>query len=291
MDDWDDAERQALEPLERELAELRERHRGDPPLERLRAARAGALPDELQQTTVAHLESSAWSRALAEGADDADAAFDSSSADRLLSRIQREASSARVRADKRPLWAPVLVVVSIAAILVIAVGIWRSVAPAPQTPAAPAAQLPAQRAPVVFALELSKADVKLTSAALLIRGTGGSRLVDDVAPGLNAYRAGDYATAARELEAVQQNYPRSVEIPFYLGVSRLFLNQPPAAVRALESARALNDPSFADDIEWYLAVAYERASSGAQSRVVLERLCGGRSTYAARACAATGTRR
>jgi hypothetical protein len=287
VNDWDDAERQALEPLERELAELRERHRGDPPLDRLRAARAGALPDEVQQTTIAHLESSAWSRALVEGADDADAAFDSSSADRLLSRIQREASSGRGRAAKRPLWAPVLAFVSIAAILVIAVGIWRSLAPAPHTPAA---QLPAQPAPV-FALELTKPDVKLTSAALLIRGTGGSRFVDDVAPGLNAYRAGDYATAARALEAVQQNYPRSVEIPFYLGVSRLFLNEPPAAVRTLESARALNDPSFADDVEWYLAVAYERAGSGPQSRVVLERLCGGRSTYAARACAATGTRR
>jgi hypothetical protein len=291
VSDWDDTERQALEPLERELAELRERHHDDPPLDCLRAARAGVLPDDLQQKTAAHLESSAWSRALTDGADDADATFDHSAADRLLSRIQRETSSARGRADRHPLWAPVLVFVSIAAILVIAIGIWRSVAPAPQTPSTPAAQRPASSAPVVLALQLTKPDVKLTSAALLVRGSGGSRFVDDVAPGLNAYRAGDYASAARALEAVQPNYPRSVEIPFYLGVSRLFLNDAPAAVRALESARALNEPSFADDVAWYLAVAYERAGSGTQSRVLLERLCGGSSIYAARACAATGGRR
>jgi len=291
VSDWDDAERQALAPLERELANLREIHGDDPPLDLLRAARTGVLPDELQQRTLAHLETSAWSRTLAEGADDADAAFDRSAADRLLSRIQQQTRDAGHRTDRRPIWAPVLVFVSVAAALVVAVGIWRRIAPAPQEGPAPVAQRPVQPAPVVLALELAKPDVKVTSAALLVRGEGGSRFVDDVAPGLNAYRAGDYADAARALEAVQSAYPRSVEIPFYLGVSRLFLNDASGAVRALESARALNDPSFADDVAWYLAVAYERAGSSPQSRALLERLCTGNSTYAARACAATGTRR
>jgi hypothetical protein len=289
VSDWDDAERQALAPLERELANLREIHGDDPPLDLLRAARSGVLPDELQQKTIAHLETSAWSRTLAEGADDADAGFDRSAADRLLSRIQQQARSAGHRTDRRPMWAPVLVFVSVAAILVVAVGIWRRVAPAPQEGPAPVAQ--GRSAPVVFALELTKPDVKVTSAALLVRGAGSNRFVDDVAPGLNAYRTGDYTGAARALEAIQSTYPRSVEIPFYLGISRLFLNDASGAVRALESARALNDPAFADDVAWYLAIAYERAGLGSQSRVVLERLCSGNSTYAARACAAIGTRR
>jgi hypothetical protein len=291
VSDWDDAERQALAPLERELADLREIHGDDPPLDLLRAARTGVLPDGLQQRTIAHLETSAWSRTLAEGADDADAAFDRSAADRLLSRIRQQARSAGDRTDRRSMWAPVLVFVSIAAALVVAVGIWRRVAPAPREGPPPMAERPVQSTPAVFALELTKPDVKLTSAALLVRGQGGSRFVDDVAPGLNAYRAGDYAGAARALEAVQSTYPRSVEIPFYLGLSRLFLNDASTAVRALESARALNDPLFADDVGWYLAVAYERAGSSPQSRALLERLCSGTSTYAAGACAATGTRR
>jgi len=291
VSDWDDAERQALAPLERELADLREIHAGDPPLDLLRAARTGVLPEALQQKTIAHLETSAWSRALAEGADDADAAFDRASADRLLSQIQQQARNAGHRTDRRPMWAPVLVFVSVAAILVVAVGVWRRDALAPQEPSTTAAQRPPPPAPVVFALELTKPDVKLTSAALLVRGTGGSRFADDVAPGLNAYRAGDYAGAARALEAVQSNYPRSVEIPFYLGVSRLFLNDASSAVRALESARARDDPSFSDDVAWYLAVAYEHAGLAPQSRALLERLCGGNSTYGPRACAATGARR
>ena len=110
-----------------------------------------------------------------------------------------------------------------------------------------------------------------------------------MAPGLNAYRAGDYDTAARELEALQPRYPKSVEIMFYLGISRLFLDDAPAAVRALESARALNDDSFNDDVAWYLAVADERAGAPDQSRALLDGLCGGKGVFAARACSAVSS--
>jgi hypothetical protein len=284
MTDWNDIEHEALDPLARELADLRERHHADPTLDQLRAARAGALPDEIQDSIAAHLESSAWSRALVEGADDVSEPLDAATTDRLLSRIRQQAHTAERPLGRRRSWAAVLAVGSIAAVLVVAVFVWRRSAPARQ-------ESPAAAVSPVFALQLTKPDVKLTPAALLVRGEGRGQFVDDVAAGLNAYRAGDYATAARELENVQPKYPGSIEIPFYLGVSRLFLNDAVAAVRALESARALNEPTFADDVEWYLAVANERAGSTAQSRTLLEGLCNRKGAHASDACAAMTNRR
>ena len=289
MIDWDDIERQALDPLAKELADLRERHRGDPPLDQLRAADADALPDETQQRMAAHLESSAWSRALVEGANDPDVALDATAADHLLSRIQQDATRAEHSASRQSRWAPILTFASLAALVLVAVFLWRRSVPPmqpPTTTAAPSAPSASQPAAPVFALELTKPDVKLTPSALLVRGEGGSRFVDDIAAALNAYRAGAYADAARELEAVQPKHPKSVEIPFYLGVSRLFLDDPSGAVSALESARATKEPTFAHDIEWYLAVAYERAGRTDRSRLLLESLCKGANAHSARACAA-----
>jgi hypothetical protein len=285
--DWDDAEREALDPVTAELRGLQERHRHDPPVDLLRAARADVLPGELQEKLVEHLGSSAWSRTLAESGDHVEPTLDAPAADRLLARMQREAN--RNPADEhrgRRVWMPALAVVSLAAIL-IAVIVWRD--SASPTRSAKSPQPPPQSTELrqpTFVLELVKPSVKLTPAALVLRGEGNTgRFVDDVAPGLNAYRDGEYGAAVRALEAVQPRYPMSVEIPFYLGVSRLFLNQVPAAAQALESARGLNDESFNDDAAWYLAVAYERMGARERTWTLLDSLCNGKSSYAGSACA------
>lgn len=292
--DWDDDEREALDPLAADLEDARERHRHDPPLDVLRAARAEALPETLQQQTIEHLASSTWSRALVDGADDGDASLDPASVDRLLTRITQDAKRGAVPGRRwRWIWAPALTLASIA-LVAAAVVLWRNQTPrAPeveQDTAAPAAATPAPRPS--FRLSLDKPDVKLTALALVLRGESNSgRFADDVAPGLNAYRAGDYQTAARDLEGLKSRYPKSVEIPFYLGISRLFLGDAAAAVTALESARAMNDDSFNDEAKWYLAVAYERVGRLDRARALLDRLCAGNGPFAARACAAVNTLR
>ena len=65
--DWDAEDHEALDGLERELAEIRERHQDDPSLDMLRAAAADALPPELTARVAQHLAQSAWSRTLLEG--------------------------------------------------------------------------------------------------------------------------------------------------------------------------------------------------------------------------------
>ncbi len=95
----------------------------------------------------------------------------------------------------------------------------------------------AQVQPAAFRLPLEPAEVKLTAAALLLRRGGQQQsLVDDMAPAFTAYRAGEYRAAAAEFERMQPAHTDSVEVAFYLGVSRLLANDANGAVAALETA-------------------------------------------------------
>jgi TolA-binding protein len=160
--------------------------------------------------------------------------------------------------------------------------------PAAPAPTATPAGTPSAAAAPSFVLALDKPDVRLTANALVRRGAGHSAtFVEDVAPALNAYRAGDYQTAEREFERIAPQYPDAIEVAFYQGVTRLFLNDAAGATTALESARRLGDETFAAEIAWYLAVADERAGNLVSARAELTTLCAGSSDYRARACDAS----
>ncbi|HTK30270.1 MAG TPA: hypothetical protein VL309_11990 [Vicinamibacterales bacterium] len=291
--DLDDDERSALGSLREDLDALRVRHLGDPPLDLLQAARAGALPDPPGDAVAEHLEKSGWSRALAAAAD----ALDDEApvpADRVLARIRAGSAAPRPQRHAGWIWVPAL---AAAAIVILAVVLSRPAPTAPESadarsaqvgPAAPAAGAAPAASPARFRLPLEKPDVRFTAAALVLRGEGQTpaRFVDAAAPAVSAFRAGDFAAAAREFAALQPRYQTSVEVSFYLGVSRLFLGSPEEARAALEAARRHDDGSFAENIGWYLAVADERAGRTADARSELDRLCGGGGPQAPRACAA-----
>ena len=288
-DDWTEDEERLVAPLQQELDAMRARHHGGPPLTLLRAADVDALPEPLQTDVAGELARHRWHRALIEGAAEAETGLDRASEDRLLARIHAEAaSSAPARVLRFPrAWRPVLALAA-AAVLVTAVVLRMR---APQVPAniatTPGATTTATPAGAPsFVLTLDKPDVKLTAMALVRRSTGrDAKFVDDVAPALNAYRAGDYQAAAAAFVRVQAQYPDAVEIPFYLGVTRLFLDDAAGAVSSLEAARRVADDTFSADVSWYLAVAQERAGNRTAARTELDALCGGQSSYARRACA------
>jgi hypothetical protein len=289
-DDWTEDEERLVAPLQQDLDAVRARHHGDPPLTLLRAADAEALPEPLQTDVAGELARHRWHRALIEGAAEAETGLDRAGEDRLLARLHAEAaSSAPARVLRFPrAWRPVLALAA-AAVLVTTVVLRMRAPQLPAsitpTPAATAASTPS--ATPSFVLTLDKPDVKLTATALVRRSTGrDAKFVDDVAPALNAYRAGDYQAAAAAFVRVQAQYPDAVEIPFYLGVTRLFLDDPAGAASSLEAARRVADDTFSADVSWYLAVAQERAGNRTAARTELETLCGGQSSYAARACAA-----
>ena len=286
FDDWDDEERAALAQVSDEMRALAARHHDDPPLDLMRAARVAVLPETLNEQASQHLEHSAWGRALVDGADAAEPAFDREAQDRVLARIRRATRGERpARAwFSAWVWAPALSAAAIA--IVAAMVLRRPPVNLPPPPSAPAAASTAAAAPA-FRLPLEKPEVRFTATALVLRGAGASeKFTDIVAPAIRAYRAGDYAAAARDFAALQSRFPTSVEVPFYLGVSRLFLGDADGGRQALDAARRVSDDAFAPSVDWYLAVADERAGRASEAGTALERLCAGTSEYRARACEA-----
>jgi hypothetical protein len=282
----DDREDELPAPVRQELDALMARHRDDPPLAVLRAASADALPEPLQTAASAALDGSAWNRALVAGADAADAELDAAATDRLLARIHQQAGSAGASRTRRRLstWQPLLGLAA-AAILVTTVVYLRQSGPAVTPTGTPPAVPGASPAVPAFRLPLEAPAVKLTTSALVVRSAGSrGTFADDAGAAFDAYRAGDYRTAASEFARLEPRYPSSVEVPFYLGVSRLFLDDAPGAVTSLAAARRIADDTFRADIGWYLAVADERVGDITGARLELDTLCRGQSAYATRAC-------
>jgi hypothetical protein len=298
-DGWDADEREALDGLEGELAEIRRRHQDDPSLAMLRAADADALPPDLQARVARHLQDSKWSQALVHGLRDAgaDDRLDAESEHRLFHRITREAQAAAT-ASSRQRWKPAMLLggLAVAATLLIAVVVSRphtdtvavpgvatpsreekppSVASTPAAPSRPAVQI-----------AYSKPEVKLSPSALTWRGDASANpFLRDLAPAFEAYRAGDYASAGAAFDRLSTVYPDAVEVLFYQGVSRMLAGNDAGAIAPLEAAARLGNATFADDVSWFLAVARQR-SGRPDARAGFADLCRGKGHYAAAACAA-----
>jgi len=287
-DDIDREERDALAGLEDQLEAMRERHRGDPPLDLLRAARADALPSELQDVVGQHLSRSDWSRALVEGLEHEEPVLDSQAQRRLYARIDGRIAQERDSQGFK-IWFRYLLVTPAIAVGVLA--IWfvvyrpdQSVLQPIATPP-PVAAIPPADAPV-FQLALDKPDVRLSPAALTWRGaTSDNQLLADLKPALDAYRQNDYESTNRVLTALATRYPNAVEVHFYQGIARLFLAEPALAINSFAAAEEIADDTFIADVLWYRAIAEQHAGNDTDARARLETLCHG-SRSPERACTA-----
>ena len=284
-DGWDRDERDALEALREPLETVQARHQNDPDIDLLRAAHHDALPPDLQASVAHRLANDPWARALVEGLDGADPAFDKPDQDRLLARIQRETNRKEVAVTRWAWLRPVLasaVVIAVAAIGWIAYrdsSAPSTVAPIPEQTVASAPTAPP------FQLPLDKPEVTLSMSALTWRGGGANNpYLKDLKRPLDAFREGDYSGANRELAALEARYPNAVEVFFYGGVSHLFVNDAQRALTALTRAGELADATFAPHVAWYRAVAEQRTGNLAQARATLDALCRGSSQRAAQAC-------
>jgi hypothetical protein len=214
---------------------------------------------------------------------------------RLLRRIQKEAGQTPARGSI--FWTqPWLIAAASVVIVVIGGGGYFLVrglvrtpdttVPLPERTVAVATPPPAQQ----FLLSLDKPDLKVSPAALTYRRSASENpLLADLKPAFDAFRASDYAAADRAFSALESRYPRSVEVFFYRGISRLMLADAPGAISSLTAAEKIADSSFAWEIEWYRAVAEERAGNLAGARERLTRLCQRPDTRAPKACDAVKT--
>jgi TolA-binding protein len=276
QDDWDREERDALAGLDEALAVVRQRHRHDPPVDQLRAAREGVLPPDAQAAADAHLRDSPWSRTLLEGFDPDAAGLDPDAQARLLTRIQREAVRASADAHRArwrlPMWlGPALVAAAVAAWFILRPGV--SPVPAPQAEATVAVAEPAP-APAAFRLPFEKPEVRLGPGALTWRGAAGDNtFLTDVRPALDAYRQGDYVTADTAFIALAARYPQSMDVAFYQGMTALLLNDPDRAFVSLAVVANSDDTTFRADAEWFMAIATQHAGRNDMARRLLAAQC------------------
>jgi hypothetical protein len=308
--DLDEGERDALAGLERQIETMRLRHRGDPPLEVLHAARHDVLPGEWQARVDVHLAASPWSRALVGGvaADTARIAEDEDRLDavteaRLLARITRDvrgvpSTSPRRWLHARPLW----IGAAAAAAILIALTLRTSretPAPTPEVVQTDASARqagtrldPTTATPPPFALAFDKPEVRLSAAALVWRGpsTGApaaaGTYLADLKPALDAYRASDYARANAAFATLRPRYPGAIEVLFYQGASRLLRDDPAGALEPLTEATRAADQAFAADVALLLAAAEQRTGRTEAARARLRRACTPGDARSARVCSA-----
>lgn len=207
---------------------------------------------------------------------------------RILARIQREART-ELQAGSGS-WRRWGIPLAGAAALVVAGTIWlvtRGGGPTADSkgPAQTAAAV--TPAAAVFRLPLEKPAIKISPSALAWRGPQRENpLLTDLGPAFDAFRLSDYARADDEFARLAGKYPTSIEVAFHQGVSRLLAGNLPGAIVSLSAAERLDDRSFAWDVQWYLAVAEERAGNAAEARTRLVRLCAQPDSRQPRACEA-----
>jgi hypothetical protein len=289
-----------IEPWEREpLAEaapaidaLRRRCVECPPVRVLSAAASDALPSELEAAVTAHLGSCPTCRALLSDLERLDAPrLDHDEVNRIFERAVGGLRPASPKWGWR-LWVSVSLATAAAIGLLVVLPARRPeplpAAPVPTPTASVQTALPAPPLAVAAGPQLTKPAVKLTMLALTWRSArpSGAGFAEDIAPALNDFRADRFDQCQRRLVMLASRYPSSVEIPFYQGVSELFLGRPDDAVRTLRRARRLADETFEADASWYLGIALARSGRGVEARARFTALCKGASPYAAEACAA-----
>jgi hypothetical protein len=286
-DGWDRAEQEALRDLEQSLDAIRDRHRADPPIELLQAARGDVLSEELQDEVTRHLAESAWSRALVDGVRYEGSALSSDDEARLLARIQKGATELPRRRSFWQ-WFSQPGIAAAAAVLILAAGLfaWRIRPPRTEETRPPQIAVTTAPSAPVFRLPLAAPPVRLSVAVLTWRGVGAQNpLLTSLKPGLDAFRGGDYSTANAELSKSAAAYPDSFDVRYYQGLSRLFVNDVRGAIESLEAAQRGADSSFAPDVAWYLGVAYERAGRMEDARKQLMDVCKANAAHVAEACA------
>lgn len=274
-------------------ARLRELARSLPPIgthpdeEAWVGWQTGALPREARVAMADHIGScdacAQVYRALSQMTGDAEAAA------LVPSRVEH------VGAGPSKLW----LALAASVVAAVAAGLWVGTQPDAPTPApvagvtpaavptAPNANVPPSTTPIrAWALAVTIPAVELPARyALATRGSSADdTFLEAFGPGIAAYRAADYPTAAARLAPVVAQFPDVPEAAFYLGVSQLFAGD---AARARSSlARAERAEALGEAARWFGAAAAERAGARAEADAQLAALCRTGAVYKAQACAA-----
>jgi hypothetical protein len=270
-----------LEPDEEELfarvdprSVLADAGRHCPGAERILAAQAGVLPEETARAVEQHLTLCPGCRALG----DELAQWEGPElSPHEQERIRRRIGTAHARRPRT--WA----LAAVAATLVFGVPAWMAIQRGDPPPGDPP---PVTAAPATPALPLEKLSVITPPGAALAWRDGGGTFEAELQHALAPYAAGDLAEAVRRLAPLVARHPEAPAPGLYLGVVHLLRGETAHAVAVLERVPREAEAFWTPHVEWYLAVARERAGQPGSAAGLLRGLCQGKSDYAGRACAA-----
>jgi len=279
----DAAERDFLAQNAAGLAKLRQAASGCPHPDAIAAASMGVLQSEVAASINGHIETCKLCGALREGLlESHERAAEISDLGNVWKRIQLGLPRPRFRMT-RPL------PLALAAGLLLAIGLTffhnqaeRKAAPPAAIPTSPTAS--SNR---VFNLALSKPPLRLPLDSLTWRGKdepSQQEYLSQLGLAMEPYQRDDFAQAVERFDQLTTRYPKSVEPVFYGAVSRLFLNRLDEARRSLERARQMDTGALGQDIEWYLAVVYERTLQAHEASSILQSICATEGPYQRMAC-------
>lgn len=178
--------------------------------------------------------------------------------------------------------------VAVAVVVALAVAWLRPMSPSPTTaPVAASASEPAALLPPDVwreAFPLEPAAVHLTAAEL--EATPSMPGVTALTQALGPYRAGDYQAAAVALDGVLVDHPDEYRAALYLGVSRLFIDEPQAAIESFRVAEQSTDAAVLADAAWFTLVGIARLREPAQAETDARALCERGGQGSERACRA-----
>jgi hypothetical protein len=108
---------------------------------------------------------------------------------------------------------------------------------------------------------------------------------------LEPYRRGDYRAAASALDGVLLDHPDEPVAVLYLGISRLFMDEPQNALEILRALPASAPPELAAEAAWYSVVGIARLRDPSAAEAEARALCEGKGPAAGRACQSLDTLR
>jgi hypothetical protein len=103
---------------------------------------------------------------------------------------------------------------------------------------------------------------------------------------LDPYRTGDYAAAATALDGFLLDHPGDPVATLYLGISRLFMDEPQNALELLRGMPGSASEQVMAEAEWYSVVGAARLRDPSAAEADARVLCDRKGPASTRACAA-----
>jgi len=296
MDDLGPDEKELLGEHGASLKALRERHADCPRVEVLLASQEGLLPEEATQKVSAHVAKCDFCQILmkdlaTERIAEATVQEERRVRERVLGRTKPQTKTASATGGWFSFW--LWRALPLGALAAAAIVLFIELRPHQTQPAVSpqvAVVQPAPKHDPAKVLQWEKLPIKLQAQSILVfRGSprnAQEKYASELTAALVYYRDDKFTEARERLRGVVKDFPKGVEGQLYLGISELKLEQNSDAIAPLQAAQKLGPEQYRDDATWYLALAYLRTGDLQSGRTGLQKLCGGKSVYSDRACAA-----